>query len=39
MNDNLIKKEKGDIFEMKYKDIAIGEYTNSNLQIFKIEKL
>ena len=38
MNDHLIKKEKGDIFEMKYKDIAIWEYTSSNLQVFKIEK-
>ena len=38
MNDHLIKKEKGDIFEMKYKDIVIGEYTSSNLQTFKFLK-
>ena len=39
MNYNLVKKEKGDIFEMKCKNISIGEYTSSNLQVFKIEKL
>ena len=37
-NFNLAKKRKSDIFEIKWKDIAFGEYTGSDLKSPIIEK-
>ena len=38
INFNIVKKKKGDIFEIKWKDIAFGEYTGLDLKSPIMEK-